>query len=50
MMGLGIDPLDPEEKEIRNISGLINQKLASIADNVILMVAGIPMKVKGELL
>ncbi len=50
MMGLGIDPKNNEEQEIRNISGVFNQKLAKIADNVILMVAGIPMKVKGELL
>lgn len=50
MMGLGINPEDECEKAIRNISGIFNQKLAAICDNVILMVAGIPMIVKGELL
>ncbi len=50
MMGLGIDPSDEKEKAIRDVSGSFNQKLAAICDNVILMVAGLPLKIKGDLL
>ncbi|MGD1821836.1 MAG: bifunctional adenosylcobinamide kinase/adenosylcobinamide-phosphate guanylyltransferase [Pleomorphochaeta sp.] len=50
VMGLGIDPNDNMENIIREVSGLFNQKLAALCDNVILMVAGLPLKIKGELL
>jgi len=50
MIGLGIIPEDNMEKSLRDLSGRFNQKLAQLSDNVILLVAGLPLKVKGELL
>lgn len=50
IVGLGIIPEKDSDKIFRDQSGFFNQRLAKIANNVILMVAGIPIKVKGELL
>lgn len=50
IVGLGIIPEKESDKIFRDQSGYFNQRLAKIADNVILMVAGIPVKIKGELL
>ncbi|MFA6865662.1 MAG: bifunctional adenosylcobinamide kinase/adenosylcobinamide-phosphate guanylyltransferase, partial [Sphaerochaetaceae bacterium] len=50
IVGLGIIPEKSLEREFRDESGFFNQELAKIANNVILMVAGIPVAIKGELL
>jgi adenosylcobinamide kinase/adenosylcobinamide-phosphate guanylyltransferase len=50
IVGLGIVPDKESDVLFRDNSGNFNQRLAKIADNVILMVAGIPLKIKGELL
>jgi adenosylcobinamide kinase/adenosylcobinamide-phosphate guanylyltransferase len=50
IVGLGIIPEKESDQTFRDQSGFFNQRLAKIADNVILMVAGIPIKVKGEML
>lgn len=48
--GLGLIPPDAESRAFRDISGWMNQDLAQIAQNVILLVAGLPIAIKGELL
>ncbi|MGH0053540.1 MAG: bifunctional adenosylcobinamide kinase/adenosylcobinamide-phosphate guanylyltransferase [Sphaerochaetaceae bacterium] len=48
--GLGLIPADPESRAFRDLSGWMNQDLARIAENVILMVAGLPMALKGKVL
>ncbi|MBK5200166.1 MAG: bifunctional adenosylcobinamide kinase/adenosylcobinamide-phosphate guanylyltransferase [Spirochaetaceae bacterium] len=50
IVGLGIIPDSYFDREFRDASGSFNQELATIANNVILMVAGIPVAIKGELL
>jgi adenosylcobinamide kinase / adenosylcobinamide-phosphate guanylyltransferase len=46
-VGWGIVPENALGREFRDIAGWTNQQLAGAADEVILMVAGIPMTVKG---
>lgn len=45
-VGLGIVPDNPLARRFRDAAGRLNQRLAAIADEVVLMVAGLPMKVK----
>jgi adenosylcobinamide kinase/adenosylcobinamide-phosphate guanylyltransferase len=45
-VGWGIVPEYPEGRRFRDLAGSVNQVLARSADQVILMVAGIPMLVK----
>jgi adenosyl cobinamide kinase/adenosyl cobinamide phosphate guanylyltransferase len=46
--GLGIVPADPCTRLYRDCLGRINQIVAREADNVILMVSGIPLVLKGK--
>ena len=46
-VGLGIVPENSMARQFRDFSGKLHQKLAIEAENVLLMVAGIPMVVKG---
>lgn len=46
-VGLGIVPESPLARAYRDNLGFLNQRIASVADEVYLMVAGIPLKVKG---
>ena len=46
-VGSGIVPAFPEGRKYRDLLGEINQKVASTADNVLLMVAGLPLALKG---
>jgi adenosylcobinamide kinase / adenosylcobinamide-phosphate guanylyltransferase len=46
-VGSGIVPPFPEGRTYRDLLGEINQRVASAADNVLLMVAGIPLVLKG---
>jgi len=48
-VGLGIVPDNSMARRFRDFSGKLHQKLAMEAENVLLMVAGIPMVVKGKL-
>ncbi|MDY0288672.1 MAG: bifunctional adenosylcobinamide kinase/adenosylcobinamide-phosphate guanylyltransferase [Sphaerochaeta sp.] len=48
--GLGIIPADAESRAFRDIAGWMNQDIASISKNVILLVAGLPLALKGEIL
>lgn len=46
-VGSGIVPEFPSGRQFRDILGQVNQRIARICDNVILMVAGYPLAVKG---
>jgi len=45
-VGMGIVPMHPMERRYRDLLGWTNQKLARVADEVLLMVAGYPLRVK----
>lgn len=45
-VGWGIVPDNPLARQFRDLAGWVNQRLASIADEVFLMVAGAPMIVR----
>lgn len=47
-VGMGIVPADPLGRRFRDLSGMINQKIALMADTVIFMVSGIPIFLKGQ--
>ncbi len=50
-VGLGIVPENEISRRFRDMAGLLNQKIAGVADKVYMVVAGIPIKIKdkGEL-
>jgi adenosylcobinamide kinase/adenosylcobinamide-phosphate guanylyltransferase len=48
-VGLGIVPEYPLGRRFRDWQGILNQRLAASADRVVLMVAGLPLAVKGAL-
>jgi adenosylcobinamide kinase / adenosylcobinamide-phosphate guanylyltransferase len=48
-VGLGIVPEHPLGRRFRDLQGMLNQRLAARADRVVLMVAGLPLAVKGTL-
>ena len=45
-VGMGIVPDNPLGRRFRDAQGRLNARVAEVADEVILMVAGLPMKVK----
>jgi adenosylcobinamide kinase/adenosylcobinamide-phosphate guanylyltransferase len=45
-VGLGLVPETPLGRAFRDALGRANMRLAAVADEVLLMVAGIPVKVK----
>lgn len=47
-VGLGLIPEYPLGRVFRDLAGKVNQLLASMADSVYLIVAGIPMEIKSE--
>ena len=47
-VGMGIVPDNPQARVFRDLSGLIQQKVARRADEVFFMVSGLPQKIKGE--
>jgi len=48
-VGLGIVPEHPLGRQFRDWQGILNQHMAAQADRVVLMVAGLPLVVKGSL-
>jgi len=45
-VGAGLVPADPVSRRFRDLVGLANQIMASAADEVIMMQAGIPVRIK----
>jgi adenosylcobinamide kinase/adenosylcobinamide-phosphate guanylyltransferase len=48
-VGCGIVPEHPLGRRFRDLQGMLNQRMAAKADRVVLMVAGLPLAVKGSL-
>jgi adenosylcobinamide kinase / adenosylcobinamide-phosphate guanylyltransferase len=48
-VGAGIVPDNPLGRRFRDLQGVLNQRMAARADRVVLMVAGLPLAVKGAL-
>ncbi len=48
-VGSGIVPDHPLGRRFRDLQGIVNQRMAALADCVVLMVAGLPLAVKGTL-
>ncbi|GER93463.1 bifunctional adenosylcobinamide kinase/adenosylcobinamide-phosphate guanylyltransferase [hot springs metagenome] len=46
-VGMGIVPENELARRFRDMAGLLNQKVAEIADEVYFVVSGIPVKIKG---
>ncbi len=47
-VGMGIVPDNKAAREFRDLAGLLNQKVAEAADEVYLVTAGIPVKIKNK--
>jgi adenosylcobinamide kinase/adenosylcobinamide-phosphate guanylyltransferase len=45
-VGTGIVPEHPLGREFRDLAGILNQRLAALADRVVMTVAGIPVHIK----
>jgi adenosylcobinamide kinase / adenosylcobinamide-phosphate guanylyltransferase len=48
-VGSGVVPAYPLGRRYRDVLGEMNQKVARVADDVVLMVAGLPLALKGHL-
>ena len=48
-VGSGVVPAYPMGRRYRDLLGEINQRVARVADDVILMVAGLPLALKGHI-
>ena len=46
-VGTGIVPENPLGREFRDLAGVLNQKIAKLADKVVFLIAGLPMCLKG---
>jgi adenosylcobinamide kinase/adenosylcobinamide-phosphate guanylyltransferase len=48
-VGSGVVPPYPAGRRFRDALGELNQRVAAIADNVVLLVAGLPLALKGKI-
>lgn len=48
-VGSGVVPAYPAGRQFRDLLGEVNQKVVAVADNVVLMVAGLPLALKGQI-
>jgi adenosylcobinamide kinase / adenosylcobinamide-phosphate guanylyltransferase len=48
-VGSGIVPVYPSGRQFRDLLGEVNQRVATVADNVVLMIAGLPLVLKGRI-
>lgn len=48
--GMGIVPASELSRRFRDLAGFVNQRVASVATDVVFMVCGLPMAVKGVVL
>jgi len=48
-VGSGVVPDHPLGRKFRDLQGMLNQRIAARADHVVLMVAGLPLALKGAL-
>lgn len=48
-VGSGVVPTYPSGRQFRDLLGEVNQKVASVADKVVLMVAGLPLVLKNRI-
>ena len=48
-VGGGVVPPYPAGRRFRDLLGEVNQKVAAVADTVVLMVAGLPLVLKGQI-
>jgi adenosylcobinamide kinase/adenosylcobinamide-phosphate guanylyltransferase len=46
-VGMGIVPENETARKFRDLAGLLNRKIAELADEVYMAIAGIPLKIKG---
>jgi len=46
-VGMGIVPANEVARRFRDLAGTVNQAVAALADEVVLMVSGVPLVVKG---
>lgn len=47
-VGLSVVPMDPDARNYVNTLGILNQKIASLADNLIFLVSGYPILLKSD--
>lgn len=48
-VGSGIVPAYATGRQFRDLLGQMNQRVAAVADNVVLMIAGLPLAIKGSI-
>lgn len=48
-VGSGVVPAYAAGRQFRDVLGEMNQRVAAIADNVVLMIAGLPLPIKGSI-